>query len=263
MKKYINESELKQIQLDILNNVAQFCDTRNIGYFLAYGTLIGAIRHNGYIPWDDDIDIAMPRPDYDKFINEYHDDNGVYKVICHSNNSNYGLPFAKVFHTGTVMRETQYIKDEYGVYIDIFPIDGFKSKKLLRRAQKYRRLLNAKKANWQGNRPLFKKMAMAMVRIIYIGLPISRILDKIDEICRKGEYESSEIVGYIPTLNSGMKDIIDKRLVSRTIKHPFENRIYNIPVGYDLYLRQLYGDYMQLPPVEKRQSTHLFEAWWK
>ena len=81
-RKYINVEELKHIQLDMLSDIAEFCEQNHIKYFLAYGTLIGAIRHKGYIPWDDDIDICMPRPDYDKFLRLYNKKNSAYKAVA-------------------------------------------------------------------------------------------------------------------------------------------------------------------------------------
>lgn len=261
--KEINVEDLKSIQLEMLDDVAEYCEANKLNYFLAYGTLIGAIRHNGYIPWDDDIDIAMPRPDYERFIREYNNKRGVYRVICHANDKRYGLPFAKVHHTGTIMNETQYQQDAYGVYIDVFPIDGFVNEKQVRDGQRLRRLLNAKKAKFRSNRTFIKKVVIEFVKIIYFWKSVSDVLDDIDIICKKGNYDSAGRVGYIPTLNTGMKDIIDKELIKKTTKHQFEDRTYRIPIGYDIYLRQLYGDYMQYPPIDKRQSTHVFNAWWK
>ena len=121
-RKYINVEELKHIQLDMLSDIAEFCEQNNIKYFLAYGTLIGAIRHKGYIPWDDDIDICMPRPDYDKFLSLYNKKDSAYKAVAFELDENYKLPFAKVNDTRTVMWETMYDQDVFGVYIDVFPL---------------------------------------------------------------------------------------------------------------------------------------------
>lgn len=263
MKKLIESDELKQIQLDILDDVAKFCDNNNLSYFLTYGTLLGAIRHNGFIPWDDDIDIAMPRPDYERFICNYHSKNDLYKVISHSNNTDYGLPHAKVYHSGTTLNEIMYKQVPYGVYIDVFPIDGFKDIDQVRQAQRYRRLLNAKNARLLSKRKFVKIILILLTKILYTGMSVNKILDKIDSICLLGKYEDCSKVGFIPTLNSGLKDVYDKDLVIETTIHDFENHKFRIPIGYDRYLKQVYGNYMQYPPEEERVSNHSFEAWWK
>ena len=122
--RQISADELKEIQLNLLNNIDHFCKSNGIQYFLAYGTLIGAIRHDGFIPWDDDIDIAMPRPDYDRFIKKFNAYSKDYQVEDYSITDNYPTPFAKVIDTRTEMRMTLYNQRSSGVYIDVFPIDG-------------------------------------------------------------------------------------------------------------------------------------------
>ena len=103
--KAITEEELKVIQLDLLQKTADFCEKNGIRYYLCGGTLIGAIRHKGYIPWDDDIDISMPRPDYDRFISIFNKPENYYQVIDMSNDKKYGFPFAKVHDTRTFVDE--------------------------------------------------------------------------------------------------------------------------------------------------------------
>lgn len=121
MKKNIEVEELKRIQTDILNFVDGFCKKNGLRYWLAYGTLLGAVRHKGYIPWDDDIDILMFREDYEKFVTTFKDER--YKVFATEVNAKYPYPFAKVGDTATYFEEE--IKDaiDTGVNIDVFPLD--------------------------------------------------------------------------------------------------------------------------------------------
>ena len=163
--KEIGLEELKCIQLDLLQKTAEFCENNGIRYFLCGGTLIGAIRHHGYIPWDDDIDISMPRPDYDKFIKIFNKPENYYQVIDMSNNSKYGFPFAKVHDTRTLVNELQYSRDSFGVYIDIFPIDGVGEDKQVYRILKLRKLLHTKKANYY-QRTLKKKIINTFGKLI-------------------------------------------------------------------------------------------------
>ena len=125
--KQINIEEIRKLQISILLYVHEFCKKNNIRYSLSGGTLLGAVRHKGYIPWDDDIDIMMPRPDYERFVNEFNENRKdvEYKVICSYNDSQFFQPFAKVVNTKTFLKET-YKRPvaQMGVYIDVFPIDG-------------------------------------------------------------------------------------------------------------------------------------------
>lgn len=118
--KEIKNDELRTIQLDILQNVHDFCMKHDIKYTLAYGTLLGAVRHGGYIPWDDDIDIAMLRSDYEKFLKEYKDD--IYKFTECRLDKDVHIGFGKVEDTRTIVIEGGNTKN-LGVSIDVFPID--------------------------------------------------------------------------------------------------------------------------------------------
>ena len=113
--------EIKKIELDILKDVASFCDKNKIHYILIYGTLLGAIRHNGFIPWDDDVDIAIPRNEYETFIATYK--NNRYQVMDYSINKNFEYAFGKVVDTRTLVEENTIRKGSFGVYIDVFPIE--------------------------------------------------------------------------------------------------------------------------------------------
>lgn len=125
MKK-ITSKEMKSIELNILKDVAEFCDRNQLRYFLCGGTLLGAVRHHGFIPWDDDMDIAMPREDYKKFLMIYNQEKRKYRVSAIENNPNWHMPFARVENLNTVLFE-KTLKKKYRklhVFIDVFPIDG-------------------------------------------------------------------------------------------------------------------------------------------
>lgn len=122
MKKTIDIKELKKIQLGLLNALDDYCVQNDLTYYLAYGTLIGAIRHKGYIPWDDDIDVMMPREDYNKFIANFNNDKHAsnVKAISHEIDTDYYLSFAKLINKSTVMQEEVNSDYQIGVYIDVF-----------------------------------------------------------------------------------------------------------------------------------------------
>uniref|UniRef100_A0AB33JGY5 Phosphorylcholine transferase LicD n=1 Tax=Prevotella sp. GTC17260 TaxID=3236796 RepID=A0AB33JGY5_9BACT len=265
--KEIYTEELKRIQLDILSDIDKFCEKEHITYFLAYGTLLGAVRHQGFIPWDDDIDIAMPRPDYDKFIRHYNSQNTehekAYRVISSVTDIDYGLPFAKVYDSRTSMNEYLYRQENYGVYIDVFPIDGVqRNLRQIPRALKWGKMLNTKKAIIGGGRSMGKNLIMLLGKIVLWPISKKRILKKIDTIATAVDYQDAQEVACVAAPYSE-RDVVNKSAIHTTVKADFEGRQFPIPVGYDVYLRHIYGDYMQLPPVEKRVSTHTFKAWWK
>jgi lipopolysaccharide cholinephosphotransferase len=120
MKQITDIRELRQLQLAIMDDIHQFCEQNGIRYSLAGGTLIGAFRHQGYIPWDDDIDIYLMRSDYERFLKEYKDKNGRFQLLCPEQTEHYFYTFAKVIDTQTVMIEDETEGYEIGVYVDVF-----------------------------------------------------------------------------------------------------------------------------------------------
>lgn len=264
--KYIEIDELKRIQIDILDDVANFCEENNICYFLAFGTLIGAIRHNGYIPWDDDIDIAMPRPDYNRFIQQYNNRKSNYRMMCFETDESYSLPFGKVIDDRTILCEDMYDETAtYGVYIDVFPIDGYPGKKDHKKLIHLRQMLNAKKAVFGKGRSKFKELIILFGKLYLLFSSVDEIVRKIITISQRTSYQDAKLVGYLPALGGTFENsIIDKEKVLSSFPfHTFEGHQYRIPIGYDSYLTQIYGDYMKCPSEDKRQSTHIFKAWWK
>jgi len=259
--KTVTPEELKTIQMDLLRKTAAFCEKNNLRYFLCGGTLIGAVRHHGYIPWDDDIDICMPRPDYDRFVHTFNQPDNYYQVLEMSINKKYGLPFAKVHDTRTTIDELQYSQDLFGVYIDIFPIDGVKEDQQVYNIQRYRKLLHTKKANYY-QRTLSKKIINTFGKIMLLPFSVHQILKLMDNEARKYPFGSTPRAGVI--INPyGPGEIVELSVFDKAIPMKFEDGEYMVPIGYDTWLRSIYGDYMQLPPEDKRHSPHIFNAYWK
>lgn len=253
--------EQKTIQLRILQEVADFCEKEQITYFLAYGTLIGAIRHNGYIPWDDDIDIAMPRPDYDRFMKNFNQEYEHTKVLELSLSPSYSQPFAKAYDDRTWIDELHYKHDKYGVFVDIFPVDGVKGTAQFVRADRFSKILHTKKANFT-RRKLSKKIINIIGKIILLPFSIHDILKWMDKDARRYPFGTTEKAGVI-TVPWGLREIVNTSVFQKTIFHEFEGKQYRIPIGYDEWLRSLYDDYMELPPEEKRVPHHVLNAYWK
>lgn len=259
--KAITPDELKAIQLDLLQKTADFCEKNGLRYFLCGGTLIGAIRHKGYIPWDDDIDIAMPRPDYDRFVKTFNQPDNYYQVVNLDTNPDYEYAFAKVYDNRTILRELHYPGDTFGVNIDVFPADGVKSPAQVNKIKLLHKLLNTKRANYY-KRTFPKKIINTLGKLLLLPFSARQIATWMDNEARKYAFGSLPKAGVIAN-PYGPREMVDKSVFDADVYQEFEGRLYRVPVGYDTWLRSIYGNYMQLPPVEHRVSHHTFDAWWK
>lgn len=259
--KAIATEELKKIQLNILDSVTAFCEQHNLRYFLAYGTLLGAVRHKGYIPWDDDIDIHMPRPDYEKFLELYNKSNETHEVISHENNRNYFVPFAKVYRKGTIVREFIYKPVVFGAYIDIFPLDGLKSPMQATICGNGIRFMYVKNRIFLKEQGLLNSLRLAITKLILFPFSRHFILSKIRKTAMRQKYDTSRLVCSFGS-RTAAREILQREIFDDYIMLPFEGKEYRAPKGYATYLTAKYGNYMQLPPQEQRISTHDSQAYW-
>ena len=244
--------EFKKASLEVLDAIVKFCDERGIGYFLNYGTLLGAIRHKGYIPWDDDIDIGMLRPDYDKFVQAFTESPLNYDFINGDALEEHGL----------LMGNINNAKAHFAG-IDIFCMDNAPDNELalkimLIRYSFYRKLFAAKRSpinrKYKG-RPLYIKIfgKLASIAVRLIPLPMSYFKRKVWQTARMYNHENTRRVGCFQMLKAV---VIDRELIANTIYAEFEGKQYKIPAGYDEWLRKNYGDYMKLPPKHMQVPKH-------
>ena len=262
--KKIDSEELKKIQIQILDVVDDFCNKNKIKYWINAGTLLGAIRHGGYIPWDDDIDLGMLREDFDKFIYSFNDENDKYKVYCFENNDDFYYPFAKVLDTDTVLYEPDEKGSKLSVNIDIFvydnaPDDIRKLKKQFIKRDLLRRCVQTKLGLYDKK----SKIKVVMYSLFYVAiLPFStkKLMKKMISNQKKYNNVNTNLVG---DYTGYYRVVIDKKSFQKTIKKKFEGKEYNAPIGYDKWLTTLYGDYMKLPPKEKQVTHHVFKAYYK
>ena len=259
--KPIETNEAKRIQIEILDDIVAFCQENNIRYYLAYGTLLGAVRHKGYIPWDDDIDIHMPRPDYERFIATFNTRNSKHTVVTHEQERRYHVPFAKVYRKGTIVNEFFYKQSVFGVYVDIFPLDGIKSSRQAYWCGQCIRFMYIKTANFNNRQTLMRKARLVITKLILLPFSSHFILKTMRKIATRHKFEECEYVCSFGS-RTALREILPRAVFDKHSTMPFEGKLYHIPGGYDTYLHHKYGNYMELPPLEKRVSTHDSQGYW-
>lgn len=265
--KQLTLPEIRQRLLGILIELNDFCEENNIHYYLCAGTLLGAIRHKGFIPWDDDIDIAMSRPFYDKLQDiARHNDvfHGHYKIVIYQNGTTH-YPFMKVLDTETYT-EQSYTNEtnENSLWVDIFPFDGVPAdisarKHLYHKELIVRKTLNLTYAKIGDGKTKFKAIVKPLLIPFAKLYGADRANKKIDQLCRSYGYDNAKYVGDI-IWGAYNSEIMLKKNFENFVYVSFEGHKFRTMSCWDQYLTDLYGDYMQLPPKSERENHHLL-AW--
>lgn len=260
--------EVKVLQLDVLQAIHEFCTQNSIKYSLGCGSMLGCARHQGYIPWDDDIDIYIPRSDYQRLISIFPKVyKGKYELISLERNDNWKRPYAKASDNTTRFIENVSGQFEIGVNIDIYPIDFVpdNEKEWLSYNKKrrfFQHLMEFKYVKFRKNRSFHRNVGLLLGK--FILLPISEkklalFLNYYAQIhnktCRNRMFEC--VQGLF------QKKPFPARLFDDIILLPFEDRRFMAFNNYDEYLTNGYGDWRQLPPIEKQVAHHDFQAYRK
>lgn len=262
MKK-IEIEDFKKIQVEILDVVAEFCEKNDIKYWLDCGTLLGAIRHKGFIPWDDDIDIGMLRKDYQKFMDLFNKENTRYKFFCNENNSDFLYPFGKILDTNTVLYEPDEKGNKISVYIDLFVYDNAPDDdKMVNKMFKIRDINNIFSVANITHHPrgnIFRRHMVHILRLMLKPFPKNLFIKNMVKNSKKYINAETKRVG---NFMSYSKVVCDRNILMEFTKAEFEGKLYPVPLEYDKWLTLFYGDYMKLPPVEKRVSHHKIKAFY-
>lgn len=256
--------KLKKLELQMLKEVVVICNRLNLRYYLLGGTLLGAVRHKGFIPWDDDIDIGMPREDYEIFLNEaqgFLPEN--YFVQTNKSDMEYPMNFCKIRKCDTTFIESS-VKNcniNHGVFIDIFPLDyypdGFLKKKIfyLKNRVLYGRIVEIFNVAHHNTSHYAFKRRLAKLFTFYMS-PQMAVMKR--EKLLKSVKDGKKIANYCGAW--GEREIVPKEWYGEGVELEFEGLKVIGPKEYDKWLTQVYGDYTKLPPEEKRVGHHYTEV---
>lgn len=269
--KRLNEQQTKAYLIDMLDAIAEWCDIHNMDYYLSGGTLLGAIRHKGFIPWDDDIDINIARPDLEKMLSVSKGKIGNYMLTKGGED-----PFSpacqtyRLYHPDIIIENFQESKNVSPLYhplfIDICPIDGFpaeekETKWFCRKQIILRKMLGV---SWH---PFLmrKSLKYAILNMLFF-LPAKIVgyqkwVKMFQKHSQKYKFEESTYIGVTSIIHYLPREKMLKEDYTPTVEVEFEGKKYKAPKNYDFYLKSLYGDYMKLPPKEKQKSDHVFRVY--
>ena len=269
--KVMTTREVQMVSLDILKDVHEFCVENDIKYSLFSGTLIGAIRHKGFIPWDDDLDIALPRPEYEKFIRTYQSKKG-YKLYARERQGNdVMISYARVCEMEkTFVDDSVYpwTSEKKGVWIDIFPLDGADSNydKAVLRCDRIFKVwyqtirVRYSRVSFKNRKGLYHKFRLIFTKALYSWQDY--IFDKHISMCKEIPFEKAEYYSHYAWAGFKMREYYKTSAFSSYVLKPFEDGEFFVMQDFDGALRAKYGDYMQLPPVEERESRHTINKYY-
>ncbi len=264
-ENYINEKRLRELQLielDILKEVDRVCKEQGLTYYLGEGTLLGAIRHGGFIPWDDDLDILMPRKDYNKFINLASQElSDRFFCLNETTQSNYYLPFTKIISLekyGFISQLDKFDQQYSGPFIDIFPLDYMDTLERKKVEKKYRRIRMLRdelllKEHYITTNTKRRKIYNIFAKFTTHKALHKKLRSELTACDSSSPYMCNFASSYHPS-----RQIVPKEVYGEPVYVPFEDSLFPVPHDADTLLKTIYGNYMEMPPLSKRASKHNF-----
>ena len=262
-----SDREMQQQLTETLMIFDAFCKEHGLRYYLSGGTLLGAVRHQGFIPWDDDIDVNMPRPDCEKLMELSGGWIGNCELMAPNYDDSFHAYHWKLYNDSMLLikRKGQYFGNKvYPIFVDIFPIDGLpdteeENVKHYREIFIWKKLLNCLFGGkqWFYGSSLISKLAHGFGRPFAEILGKERLFNKVIGVAKSIPYETADHVGVMMTNVHTTEERVVKAEYEPVVDVMFEGHVLPAPANYDTYLRQLYGDdYMDIPPLGKQVSRH-------
>lgn len=256
-------TDTQKCLLNMLDWLDSFLNQNSINYYVIGGTMLGAVRHGGFIPWDDDIDVGLPRPDYDRFITLFKENEKYILETPYEGNSGFLYTYSKLYDKHTTLIERQRNSIKRGIYIDVFPLDGLgntydEAYNIFSNVDRHNMLLMTRTCALRKQRNWKKNAAIVLGRMIpEFILNTKKLSLKVDSLCKEKNYYDCQFVG---NLNGTYREreIINKRIFGIPTEYKFENIIVKGPEKADEFLTQIYHDWRKLPPVDKRGVQHDF-----
>lgn len=274
----MEEKELRNLQdtlLIIMDEIDRICRKHNLRYSLFAGSLIGAVRHNGIIPWDDDIDICMPREDYDIFLEICQKElKKEFGVISMETKSDYGYGFSKIILKGTKIRQVGLNKGNsiFQLWVDIFPYDCIPNSIFKQKIHSFKnyflvKILEERYDGIYGNKNLVKIVIFGLLHVINSIIPSSFLKNQLKNNMTKYNKEVTNEITCLSSPYKYEKEKLPATFFDKLSDYDFCGRKYLGYTDYDFYLTKIYGDYMKIPPKNKRHTHNLeiidFGVYWK
>lgn len=273
-RKALDIKEIQSVSYEILRTIKRICDQENLKYVLAWGTLLGAIRHKGYIPWDDDVDIMMPRPDFEKlmlYFDEHKRELQPYEPLNLQKNQDYPYMLPRIIDNRYILETTNEKECGMGIFVDIYVLDGAgktidEAIQKMNTTKKYPSFIFLASRIYlhKGNTKGFLRLILKPFAFFYAKWRgkqffVNKLLSKID----KTNYDCCDYVANLEWGTIPFYEVMNKKSIEERILVDFEGEKFYAPKNYDEILTKLYGDYMTPPPIKNRIYHHLYKAYLK